>query len=507
MSNQLRSLDRITIPKPCDADWDSMVGNDQVRFCEHCNLHVNNLSNMTRLDAMRLVARSKGRLCVRYIKTLDGGVLSKGVPEKLHRISRRVSRIAAGAFTATLSLTSAAAQGGSGQQPGALRQEPAVATATSQEPGAILSGVITDPNGAVVSGATLTLTNTKTNLAFTYTTGDDGVYKFSLLEAGQYNLVIEASSFVTREIPELNLRPNSNRAVNLSMEIPELTVQVEINAEPITVVEGGIGGAVAFVEPEDPLVRAVFKEDLDAVKQLVFSSLDINARDKATHMTAMEQAAEKGNLEIVRTLVLAGASADLKSDTGRTPLMYLGDNATADLVRELLSAGAKVNAHDEDGSTPLMNAASTSNYAAVKTLIEGGAKVDLKDTAGKTALLFAAKNEDPRVTKLLIDAGADVSSKDNEGKTALMIAADEGDPETLKLLISYDARINETDYNGWSALMFAASVRDAESVIALLNAGADTTFKDKDGKTALALARENDAKEVVKILESRGAPE
>src|SRR5712691_2325172 len=110
MPNQLRSLDRITIPTPCNADWDSMTGNDQVRFCEHCNLHVNNLSNMTRLDAMRLVARSKGRLCVRYIQRIDGGVLTKGVPEKLHRISRRVSRIAAGAFTATLSLTTAAAQ-------------------------------------------------------------------------------------------------------------------------------------------------------------------------------------------------------------------------------------------------------------------------------------------------------------------------------------------------------------------------------------------------------------
>src|SRR5947199_2755457 len=110
MSNQLRSLDQITIPTPCDADWDSMAGNDQVRFCEHCNLQVNNLSSMTRLDAMRLVARAKGRLCVRYIQRLDGGVPTRGVPEKLHRISRRVSRIAAGAFTATLSLTSAAAQ-------------------------------------------------------------------------------------------------------------------------------------------------------------------------------------------------------------------------------------------------------------------------------------------------------------------------------------------------------------------------------------------------------------
>src|SRR5436853_3942211 len=102
MSKPIRTLDRITIPNPCDVDWESMIGNDQVRFCEHCNLHVTDLSSMTRHEAMRLVARSRGRLCVRYIQRIDGSVLTKGGPEKLYRISRRVSRIAAGAFTATL---------------------------------------------------------------------------------------------------------------------------------------------------------------------------------------------------------------------------------------------------------------------------------------------------------------------------------------------------------------------------------------------------------------------
>src|SRR5258708_17267335 len=87
-----------------------MIGNDQVRFCEHCSLHVTDLSAMTRQAAMRLVARSQGRLCVRFIQRPNGRILTRTVPERLYRISRRASRIAAGAFTATLSLSSAAAQ-------------------------------------------------------------------------------------------------------------------------------------------------------------------------------------------------------------------------------------------------------------------------------------------------------------------------------------------------------------------------------------------------------------
>ncbi len=41
-------VDQISIASPCKADWNSMSGNDEVRFCEHCNLSVHNLSALTR---------------------------------------------------------------------------------------------------------------------------------------------------------------------------------------------------------------------------------------------------------------------------------------------------------------------------------------------------------------------------------------------------------------------------------------------------------------------------
>src|SRR2546421_6291893 len=144
------------IPAPCDADWDSMIGNDRVRFCEHCKLHVTNLSNLTRQEAMRLVARSEGRLCVRFVRRTDSSILTKQAPPKLHQISRRVSRFAAGAFTATLSLTTAAAQTTNSQaRPTAVAE----ATAPQLGVGSSVSGVVSDPQRAVVSGATVTLTS------------------------------------------------------------------------------------------------------------------------------------------------------------------------------------------------------------------------------------------------------------------------------------------------------------------------------------------------------------
>jgi ankyrin repeat protein len=393
-----------------------MTGNEQVRFCEHCNLHVTDLSAMTRQQAMRLVARSQGRLCVRYIQTPDGGVLMKQVPEKLYRIGCRVSRLAAGAFTATLS----------------------VASATAQSQAEITPRPITPIN-------------------------------------------------VTAPLPQGAMEPQGQEK---PAEIPRVVM-----------------GEMVFRGPNDPLVDAAYKNDVEKVKQLVFAGANPNVIDKPTDMMALSQAVEHGNIDIVRVLLGAGADARAANNDGRTPLMYLGDGATPDLVRELLAAGAEVNAQDKSGATALMNGASDGKYAILKELVEAGAKVDLKDENDKTAWMFAASNSDEAVVRLLIDAGSDVKAKDSDGQTALMIAADEGPAEAVQALINAGAEINERDAEGHTALMLAASSGHAESVLALLQAGADAGTKDKEGLTALGRAHKNSKGEVAKLLQSYGAPE
>jgi ankyrin repeat protein len=505
MSSSARSFDRLKIVAPCEADWDSMIGNDQVRFCEHCNLQVNNLSGMTRAEAMRLVERSQGRLCVRFGQRANGEVLTRQLPKKLHHIGRRASRIAAGAFSATLSLSSTTAQT---TKPDSSTHARIVSSANSQaEVGGSISGSITDPSGAVIPGAIVTLSNVTSHSYYIENTSDDGAYKFSLLAEGKYRLTVEAPTFANAEVGNIELKPEQKLTRNVELQIPTIVEQLEVRAEVSEV--SVTMGMVSFATPEDPLARAAYKEDVDAVKQLVFVSLDINLRDNQSHMTALEHAVETGNLEIVRVLVRAGARADLRDDYGRTALMRMGEKATTDVVRELLSAGAKVNERDESGKSALMYAAESTSPEVVKELLDNGAKIDFKDEDGKTALMLAAANDDGdrQTAKMLIDAGAVVNDSDNAGKTPLMIAAEEGDVATVKLLLSFGAKVNERDNQGCTALMLVAGTSDDESVRELLNAGADLTVRNKDGKTALAIAREADRTETVKLLESRGAPE
>jgi hypothetical protein len=95
------SLDVIRVENPCPADWDAMHGDDRVRFCDECKLHVYNLSSLTRGQAEKLVAQHEGRLCVRYFARADGTVITQDCGGGLRRVMQRTRRLvtmAAGAM-------------------------------------------------------------------------------------------------------------------------------------------------------------------------------------------------------------------------------------------------------------------------------------------------------------------------------------------------------------------------------------------------------------------------
>src|SRR5215469_2461618 len=58
-----------------------------------------------------------------------------------------------------------------------------------------LTGTVTEPTGAVVQNAKITLRNYATNETLTATSGQDGLYRLSLLPPGEYELTVEAAGF------------------------------------------------------------------------------------------------------------------------------------------------------------------------------------------------------------------------------------------------------------------------------------------------------------------------
>ena len=58
-----------------------------------------------------------------------------------------------------------------------------------------ISGTVTDPQGNVVAGATVTLINAGTNTSRTTTTTDTGVYSFEFVPPGDYRIEVESTGF------------------------------------------------------------------------------------------------------------------------------------------------------------------------------------------------------------------------------------------------------------------------------------------------------------------------
>ncbi len=93
---------------------------------------------------------------------------------------------------------------------------------------ATLRGEVRDPNGAAVSGATVTLTSTERGDQRQATTSDSGTYVFTSVNPGKYNLTVEAPNFQKSEQTDLRLSPSETRGLDIKLEIGQATATVTV---------------------------------------------------------------------------------------------------------------------------------------------------------------------------------------------------------------------------------------------------------------------------------------
>ena len=110
----------------------------------------------------------------------------------------------------------------------ALSLLPAAVPAFAQS--AQVTGVITDPNGAVVAGATVTLTAESTHAVLAGVTNDQGVYVFPSVPAGEYTLAVEAKGFKTASAKTTVAAGQKMVSSNFALELAGTTENVTVSA-------------------------------------------------------------------------------------------------------------------------------------------------------------------------------------------------------------------------------------------------------------------------------------
>lgn len=104
-------------------------------------------------------------------------------------------------------------------------------TAFAQTSRGTVSGTVTDQAGAVVPGATVTLTNTATSVARTTTSNDEGLYRFDAVDLGTYTVTIAATNFGTATQTEIVVQANQTRDVSAALQTGSQAVTVDVSAE------------------------------------------------------------------------------------------------------------------------------------------------------------------------------------------------------------------------------------------------------------------------------------
>jgi len=96
-----------------------------------------------------------------------------------------------------------------------------------------LVGTATDPSGAVVPDATITLTDAGTGQMKTAATDTSGRYNVVSLEPGTYSLRVLAKGFRTIEQTGIQITPNTVQRVDVRLEVGQATEQINVSAEAV----------------------------------------------------------------------------------------------------------------------------------------------------------------------------------------------------------------------------------------------------------------------------------
>src|SRR5262249_15164311 len=120
------------------------------------------------------------------------------------------------------------------------------AAVMAQVPTGALEGTVTDPQGAVAVGATVSARNTATNNVRTGISGDSGHYRIADLAPGSYEVKVNASNFKTTVASDVRVQVGANVPLDVKLEIGTPSAEVTI-----------VGGGEVQIDRTDNTVAGV----------------------------------------------------------------------------------------------------------------------------------------------------------------------------------------------------------------------------------------------------------
>ena len=186
-------INSLRVASPCHVGWDSMHGGDRERMCDQCGLSVYNLEGLDQTEIFDLITERRERVCVRLRRRADGTVMTRDCPRGLAAYRKRVGRLVSVAFATILGLVSYAGAQTRPVTSDSLGRRSKISIAAS-----VIEGVVKDPAGVPIPGASVTITN-GSGRKIKKTTGRTGYFRIvsANLDRGQHSIKIESPGFMS----------------------------------------------------------------------------------------------------------------------------------------------------------------------------------------------------------------------------------------------------------------------------------------------------------------------
>ncbi len=290
---------------------------------------------------------------------------------------------------------------------------------------------------------------------------------------------------------------------------------------------------------ESLLHIACNKGYMDIIKFLVEEKkINIELLD-SNRWTALYNAIQSNNVNVVELLINAGANIDRYDDSHDTALdiayrcnRYCDNQKMIDIIEHGIPINAKIERMgmdlwpsseilelvtndtageidpyilNNDGEELLYWALRyTGEVEIAKLLIERMPNVNLKTAFGQVPLFWAIKFNHREIIQLLIAKGADLNVVDDKNMTTLMLAAEDGNTEMVEMLINGGVDINAKDKRGMTALAYAINNayydKNIFTIQKLIDAGIDINTKDEYGKTPVMYCPDREKSRQILIM-------
>jgi hypothetical protein len=134
--------------------------------------------------------------------------------------------------------------------------------------GASLRGTVTDSSGAVIPGATVTLTNKDTNQTKASQSDSSGIYTFNALAPGSYGIVAERQGFKKKEIAQVVLIPEQPNALDVRMELGDVQQTVTVNGSAAPLLDTDTATVSATINSNEIQHLPSYNRDVFQLAQL-----------------------------------------------------------------------------------------------------------------------------------------------------------------------------------------------------------------------------------------------